>query len=214
MTLGKNSRICGVCVAVAALLVIAPQAWAINLLSNPGFEEGDTGAINGSGNPTDWQAWGPESGWHHNDAGKTIDDKAIKFWWDDAAVWQDFPATAGDDYLYSVMAFNSTGDPLNLWNGLLKAEFYDNLSGSGTPLLEMDIDRYYSASDPVDTWVELSGSVTAPAGAVLGRIILKIADWQESPGGSLNFDNASVVPEPATISLLAVGLACMLRRRR
>ncbi|MCP4594324.1 MAG: PEP-CTERM sorting domain-containing protein [bacterium] len=194
------------------------ESASANLLSNGGFEDGDTGGINGSGVPTDWFAWGSESGWHHDDAGKVIDTKAIKFWWDDTGVWQDFTVTAGEEYDFSVMALSVSGDPLIGWNGLLKAEFYNSAVGTepGDVLASVEVDRYYSASDPLDEWVDVGGVVEAPAGADIGRIILKLADWQSTVGGSLNLDEAGVVlvPEPGTVCLLAFGLVVGLRRRR
>ena len=197
-------------VALASVLVTSASA---NLLLNAGFEDGDTGNI-GDGVPN-WNVWG-NSGWHHDDAGKTLDSKAIKFWWDDAGVWQDVTVAAGQEYEFSVMALSASDDLLIGWNGLLKAEFYNSAvgTGSGDVLAAVDVDRFYSASDPQGQWVQLSGTVTAPANADLGRIILMIGDWQPDPGGSLNFDNAAInpVPEPAALVLLV--LAGVVVRRR
>lgn len=197
--------------AIAAALVV--PASAANLLVNGGFEDGSTGSI-GNGVPN-WSNWG-SSGWHHDDAGKVIGSKAIKFWWDDAGVWQDFTVTGNGQYAYSMQAFNSSSDPLVGWNGILKAEFYNSALGTdpANKLGEAVVDKFYSASDPRDQWVTISGAVTAPANADIGRIILMIADWQPGVGGSLNFDEASVtlVPEPITAVLL--GLALVAGRRR
>lgn len=199
--------------AVAAALA-APAA-AANLVGNPGFEDGDTGPI-GNGMPV-WGVWG-NSGWHHNDAGRVIGTKAIKFWWDDCGVFQDVPVVAGSQYLYSVMALSASSDPLVGWNGLLKAEFYNSALGTDSAhrLGQIDVARYYSASAPRDQWVTISGTVTPPPTADLARIILMIVDWQSTGvSGSLNFDESSItlVPEPATAGLLALALLLGLRRR-
>jgi len=198
--------------AVSVLLIGTLTVPALaNLLVNGDFETGDTGPINGAGVPTDWFAWGPTSGWHHDDAGKVIDTKAIKFWWDDVGLWQDFDATAGVEYLFSVEVLNATDDTLVGWNGILIAEFYDS---GDAQLTALTVDKYLSASDPVDQWVNVSGVVTAPAGTDYGRMILKIGDWTpDGVGGSLNLDNASVVPEPATLAVLLV-LGTLAARRR
>jgi hypothetical protein len=201
--------------SLVAALVLAAPALAANLLTNPGFEDGNTGNI-ADGIPG-WSAWG-NSGWHHDDAGRTIDAKAIKFWWDDAGVWQDVTVVAGQSYRYGLFAYNAGNDALVGWNGLLKAEFYNSALGTdpGHKLGEIDVDRFYSATDPRDQWVALSGTVVVPAGANLARIIVKIADWQSSGvGGSLNFDAASIelVPEPAALGLLLAGLLALRRVR-
>ena len=165
---------------------------ATNLLTNGDFEDGPTGNIN-AGIPG-WLTWG-SSGWHHDDPGRVIDTKAIKFWWDDAGVYQDFTATPGATYTFSVEVLNSTLETLTEWNGLIKAEFYDSSIGTevGDAILELELDRYYSASDPVDEWFTIGGLVTAPANADIGRIVMLIVDWAPNPSGALNFDNASVV---------------------
>ncbi len=201
---------------VAALVAwCCPIAGAAELLVNGGFEDGDPGNI--SAGVPGWNVWG-SSGWHHDDAGKTIDTKAIKFWWDDAGVWQDVTVEEGQEYHFSVQAFNASDDLLIGWNGLIKAEFYNSAIGTAAVdrLLEVDIAKYYSDTDPVDQWVELSGDVVAPATADIARIVLVVADWESVNGGAMNFDNASVtpVPEPGTLAIVALGLVTVARRRK
>lgn len=198
----------------AAAALAAPAS--ANLLVNGGFEDGATGNIS-DGIPN-WGVWG-SSGWHHDDAGKVIGTRAIKFWWDDAGVWQDVAVVAGNQYTYSVQAFNASGDLFTGWNGQLKAEFYNSALGTDPSqrLAEIVVDKYYSATDPVDQWVTLSGTVTAPPTADIGRITLQIVDWQSSGlHGSLNLDEASIVlfPEPAAGALLAAGAMLVVRRQR
>ena len=190
-----------------ALLAVTGIASA-DLLTNGGFEDGDTGQIN---QPIPgWSSWG-DAGWHHDDAGKVIDTKALKFWWDGAGLYQDVAVTPGETYDFSVEVFNASDDQLVGWNGLIKAEFYD---GTGGQLLNDELERYYSATGAVDEWVTIGGSRVAPAGAVTGRIVLLIVDWQETGvSGALNFDNASIVPEPATMALLGLG-GLLIRRRK
>jgi hypothetical protein len=194
--------------AMAVMVAMVVPASA-NLLTNGGFEDGATGNIT-AGVPG-WLEWG-SSGWHHDDAGRVIGTKAIKFWWDDAGMWQDVPVVGGQNYEFSIQAFNASAERLTGWNGWMRAEFYGS---SGENLLTAPNIKYYSATDPVDQWVSLSGVVTAPAGAVTGRMVFGIADWQPTGvSGALNFDEASIalVPEPATLGLL--GLAMFILRRR
>ena len=201
-------------VGALAVGLLAGVTSAQELLVNGDFETGGPhglGWIEGDYEywPEGWLGWG-QSGWHHNDAGRVIDTKAVKFWWDDCGLWQDFVATAGEEYDFSVSILNSTAEPAT-WNGLIKAEFYD---AAWAQLDAVELERFYSAAEPMDTWVEIGGSLTAPAGTAYGRIVLLEVDWFEGVGGPLNFDNASVTPEPATLALLGLGGLALLCRRR
>jgi hypothetical protein len=190
---------------IAVLLSVMIMTFAnANLLTDGDFEQGDTGGLNSM---PGWSNWGG-SGWHHND-GPLQGTKGLKFWWDDAGIWQDFTATAGLQYTFAVDGYNRSAMPCG-WNGLIRAEFYD---AANTKLSETQLDRFYSGSDPYDTWVTIGGTVTAPANTAYGRIILQIADWHSGISGDFFFDNASVeVPEPAT--LLVLGLGGLLLRRK
>lgn len=185
-----------------------------NVLVNPGFEDGATGQIN---QPIPgWLSWG-NSGWHHDDAGRVIDTKAIKFWWDDAGVWQDATAVGGAQYDIGVMVFNATSDRLTGWNAMVKAEFYNAALGTdaGHRLASQEW-RYYSAGGAVDQWVHIGGTITAPANADIVRIVMQQVDWQSSGvGGSINFDNAAInlVPEPTSLALFALAALASWRRR-
>ena len=193
-----------------ALLAMTGIASA-NILTNGGFEDGDTGQITGTPIPG-WQTWN-WSGWHHDDAGAIIDTKAVKLWWDDSGLYQDFAAVAGETYDFSVQCLDFSGDTAAVnWNGLIKAEFYDV---SDAQLLAQDLERFDSDNtvNPDDVWVEIGDSIIAPAGTSYGRIVLMVVDWHDGIGGAINFDNASVVPEPATLALLGLG-GLLLRRRK
>ena len=208
-----RSLLCGL--LVAALFVGFSATASAEMLINGGFEDGDTGVI--SDGVPGWNVWGP-SGWHHDDAGRVIDTKAIKFWWDDAGIWQDVTVTGGQEYNFGVQVFNYSQDQLFGWNGLIKAEFYNSALGTDAAnrLLEVDVDKYYSDGGLVDQWVEIGGTVTAPATADIARVVLVIADWQETGvGGALNFDNATItpVPEPSALLVLGLGALVLIRRR-
>ena len=110
-------------VVVMLMMACCVGAVQANLLDNPGFEDGPTGQMN---QPIPgWNTWG-SSGWHHDDAGRTIDTKAVKLWWSDAGYWQDIEVEAGHTYTFSCwMQWHNT-DPLGVdKKGVLKAEWYD-----------------------------------------------------------------------------------------
>ena len=131
---------------------------ATNVLTNGDFEDGGPAGLGGDPEyyPPGWMGWG-DNGWHHNDPGHVIDTKAIKYWWDNAGIFQDFAAAPGVTYDFSVEVLNSTLETLVGWNGVIKAEFYDSSVGITVEfaLIVLELDRYYSASDPVDVWITI-----------------------------------------------------------
>lgn len=185
-------------------LLLPTAASAAELLINAGFEDGDTGQMN---QPIPgWSTWGG-SGWHHADAGRTIDTKAMKFWWDDAGMWQDVAITGGAALEYGVSVFNSSAEP-DSWNLLVRLEFYNSAVGFGSAnMIAQEDFKFLPAGQPMDTWIALNQSVIAPVNADVARIVLNLTDWFPGVGGALNFDNATIatVPEPASLALLALG---------
>ncbi|MCE5185578.1 MAG: hypothetical protein LLF76_05575 [Planctomycetaceae bacterium] len=198
---------------IVMLLAIPGVLAQANLLLNPGFEEGDTGQVGVVPIPG-WNSWGT-AGWHNTDAGAVIDTKSIKFWWDGIGMWQDFAATPGRTYVYSVQVIDSSRDtsPKN-WDLQMEAEFYD---ASKVQLAAVVLDYFDSTIQPDDTWVEIGGSLTAPAGTSYGRVILRVVDWQSGIAGALYCDNVSVydqdlygqayAPNPANGSTVLLSLA-------
>ncbi len=174
-------------VIMSIILAIGIYAQA-NLLLNPGFEEGNTGQVGVVPIPG-WNSWG-NNGWHNDDAGAVIDTKSMKFWWDQVGLWQDFPATAGKTYVYSVQVIDASRDTSpNNWDLQIEAEFYDAANSMLTAVI---IGYFDSTLQPNDTWVEIGGSITAPAGTSYGRVVLRTVDWVSGIGGALYFDNVSV----------------------
>ncbi len=199
---------------VSLLMCAGAQA---NLILNGGFEGGDLGNID-SVTIDNWTKWG-NSGWHHDDAGYKNGDKGMKYWWDSTGMYQDFDATAGVEYTFSLAAISPSADMLKGWDLIVKAEWLDaNWAVLGGEV----IDRFVGAKsetnpgDGTDTWVTLSGTSTATDGAIHGRIVMYLeqaGDWGYT-GGGVYFDDASVVPEPMTIALLGLGSMALIRRKR
>jgi hypothetical protein len=168
------------------------NVWA-NLLENPGFEEGPTGRI--SDVPIQgWLAWG-SNGWHHNDAGRTIDTQAAKLWWTDSGIYQDFPATAERTYRFGGYMMHHVTDPLRDGaggipgdkTGDLKIEWYTETHN----LIREDAFGQISKDDPMNTWIFYTADVVAPVGTAYGRYLLRM--YQQTAGdGAVNYDNTSV----------------------
>lgn len=174
---------------IVLLLMSLSAAACANRLENGGFEAGELGWL-ADDVVTGWHRWG-SSGYHHNDAGATIDAKAVKLWHEDSGLWQDFDAAAGETYAFQVYCLDWSGDTsANNWDGAIDGEFYD---ASGTALVKVELGRFDSTSQPDDTWAAIGGTLTAPPGTAYGRIVLRLRDRQDEIGGSINFDNASVV---------------------
>ena len=95
------------------VLGISAQA---NLLVNGDFEDGDTGQI-GTVVIPGWNSWGA-NGWHNDDAGAVIDTKGDEIpGGDGVGMWQDFAASAGTTYDYSVQVIDFSGDTsANNWD--------------------------------------------------------------------------------------------------
>jgi hypothetical protein len=194
-----------------------------NLLTNGNFEQGDPAWLGDNPSIPGWTFWGT-NGWHMNDAGYKFDDKGMLVWWDDVGMYQDvFGVTVGQAYEFSVSAISKAADPLKGWDLMVKAEW---TAESWATISSTEIGRFIgaksvsNAGDGTDTWKLISGTAIAPEGAAHGKIYLQLvhdgdgADWGYT-GGSVCFDNASVVavPEPATMALLGLGLFFIKRRK-
>lgn len=97
------------------------------------------------------------------------------------------------------------------------------LTGTGYDELRMDLNVVTGAIDYYFNGASVGSldSTTVPgAFNIIGSMVSQIEFQRQGRGGtgtftgSLNFDSVSVVPEPATLGLLALGALCLRGRRR
>lgn len=196
-----------------ALGTVLAQA---NLLLNPTFQAG-TGP-GWFGNPgvviSNWTRWG-NSGWYTDDFGAT--NLNVKIWWDDTGIYQDWSASPGSVYVVGadIMRSPMSGDQPVHWQAYVKAEFYN---AANQQLLQYTVGTL-GPSGPSGIWYQVSGLVTSPANTAYGRIVMGLQNYQSGAAGAYYFDNGlaepSVIPEPATAMILALGFASLraLRKR-
>ncbi|HBG26784.1 MAG: hypothetical protein A2Y10_05510 [Planctomycetes bacterium GWF2_41_51] len=206
------------CVCLGVVLCGIAQA---NLLQNGDFEQGDVAWLGDHPSIPGWTYWGTD-GWHMSDAGYVKDAKGMLVWWDSVGMYQDvFDVIVGQEYEFSVEAITKSADKLKGWDLVMRAEW---TAENWATISSTDIGRFVGAkseSDPgdgTDTWKLISGTSIAPEGAAHGKIyfqLVQAGDWGYT-GGSVCFDNASVVlvPEPMTMALLGIGGLLFVRRRK
>lgn len=209
-----------VVLSISLGIVLCGTAHA-NLLVNGDFEQGNCDWLGNHPAIDGWTYWGTD-GWHMNDAGYTMDSKAMLVWWDTVGLYQDvFGVTAGQQFQYSVSAITKASDKLRGWDLVVKSEWTRD---DWSTICSNEIGRFVGAKsdsnpgDGTDTWKLITGTDIAPAGAAHGKIyfqLMQAGDWGYT-GGSVIFDNASVVlvPEPATITLLSIASMLLIKRRK
>jgi hypothetical protein len=199
---------------VGALLTASTKAPAA--LVNPGFElpNASGGDQYGSAN---WGAF--------NDAYTTAavtphsGTQALKvfgpfFQFGGAGVVQGgFAASPGQVWDASAFLRNDSADPIQGSNfAVVKVEFLN----AGNAVIGAFESPHFTAANPQNVWTPLSAQGIAPAGTTTAQIVLVHVQLNNPvTGGSVFFDDASLVPEPATAALTALsGLGLLCRRHR
>lgn len=201
-----------VLLSVLAVVVVAGTASA-NLLLNSSFETGTgQGGDLTAATVDNWTKWG--GGWWANDAAQD-GTWSIKRWENGTGMFQDFTASAGSSYSFSLYGYNNNIEPLTDLTLDLNVEWYD--SGDTKIGATILLDQL-TGSDPQGAWTLLSATAVAPGSTAYGRYYIS-TDHATVGGQSLFYDSAdvdlTVVPEPTIAGLLGVGavLFGFLRRK-
>ena len=218
--------------ALAMLTAMSFSTASSAALANASFESPDAsgGDVPGAGAP--WNSFNanfttsnlinnnPPGSFFNPDAKSGT--QLLKQFGVDAGSFQDLAASPGEEWTASAWAQSWAGDPNNN-TGLLQIFFRDattNLCDPGgfNPCNQ----AVFDTSQPLDTWVQLMTSATAPAGTTTARIqLILVPDATTPAGGALFWDDASLevsaVPVPAAVWLFGsglLGLVGVARRRK
>lgn len=127
--------------------------------------------------------------------------------------FQNFAIAPGQSATAKGYGMTLSGDKMSGANwALLKLIYRD----AGDNDLAFSESMFIDANTTPDVWHELTMSLgPAPAGTAKGSLFMLFLQ-PEVAGGSAFFDDleVNVVPEPATMTALAIGVGCMLRKRR
>ena len=211
-----------------ALMVGTTQA---NLLTNPGFEDG----VFKANNPPDswidsWTSYTSNMTWFKDKGQEANAHSGSRYiqmnnWWTGSAthydvyLWQNVTGlTAGADYSFSVWGKSVTSGTTAL--GGMYMVWY-NTSSVMTSSAAGYISSTRVDGSVGDTWTQMDfGSLTAPAGTVAGVFFL-LGEDENNPNHTgttgavgIYYDDAVMIPEPATIGLLGLGALVLTRRRK
>jgi hypothetical protein len=193
-----------------AIFAMAGIASAANLLTNGDFALGSDGTTAPNNAALAWSQYNSSGGWNNREtSGNPVPGDYLMAigcaGGYGAFAWQDVVGTAGTIYKLSA---DSSLD--NWWKnaGYLKIEFYD----AGAVMVGFAESPHWAQAgyDTGLPWANYSITGTAPAGTVTVRSML--GTWGE--GGTARFDNAVLVPEPATMIMLGLGSLFMARRKK
>lgn len=195
-------------VASASILLLGMSVTSnAELLVSEGFEAGDF-----SGWTTFGEGWRIGGGGDANTgAFGAVNDVLTSHTSVFRGVQQTVAATAGDLYTFSAFIAGVTVDQSSAF---LEMNFLDGSGGviASATSAPITMDQPFTQVSIVEATAPV-GTVQVRAGAIV--LASGIDNTTQSDADFLIFDDFSLtVPEPASIALLGVGVACMLGRKR
>jgi hypothetical protein len=214
----KTSNIIIAACAVGTGLNIIPQALAQSILADPGFEQQLTAPNPNPNGQAGWANFGGatflETGVAHGGSW-VLDTPAGGGGYSVPGTYQDFAASPGETFTLSGWVYTPNALVPNSNDfAILQLSWFTgappNNYGGGTGLGSTGVDVGTPAGGggvalPQDVWTFVSVTATAPADtASMGAYLL---DINADSNGTFYFDDMSltVVPEPTTLSLGALG---------
>jgi hypothetical protein len=216
-------------VVVLTAAFISPPAWA-NLLNDPGFEVNPlTTALNVLNNFTTYQGqWGPEAATITGVDGGVTPAQGVKMlrMVNTGSYTQAFQVTNVTSYAALIDSGGATVNLGALFNvdkiipaalGGISVSFF---TASNYGSLTGFISGNFILDNNANTWQTISVTGTIPVGT---RWLLSQAFFQDATllgldgnyyPGYVDAADMTVVPEPATLGLLAMGILALRRKRR
>jgi len=198
-------------VLLSAVCLAVGAANAQNLLLNGDFNTPASGAW-----PDNWSGWSWGNGWANHENNLTVSYDTSYYVVGGAAgnggggFFQTVAATAGMEYNLNVLSgadawWLPTGTMSMIWLDSGGAEISNNTRNTVDPAV------YGNNYDIPHPWAAYSLTATAPAGTTQ----VKVEFAGNNATGSLWFENAylSVIPEPGTAALLALGSVLLIGYR-
>lgn len=186
---------CLVVLMLAGIVSVSAQA---NMVYNGDFNTGD---LDG------WWAWAPDPDNQSVTPQSVVNydgtTNAMMVSASDGA-WQELGTNAfacSETTTYTVSLVYNEVD----WVGAgINLKYWD---AGWTVVGEQWIDLVFSSNQGTEEWIPFSTDFTSVAGAANMEVKIAMGGW-----GTLYVEDVSVVPEPATMALIAIGSALLLRR--
>jgi hypothetical protein len=214
----KRNRIPSGIAAVLTVLLVGMAGSVSAQLQNPGFESPDAsgGDVPGTDN------WNSFNNVFTTAALSRSGSQSLKTFGPfspggGSGAVQALPAFPGDTWVGEIYAINSSLDPIdNVDFGVYKIEFLDinfQLAAGGIFGVDVFESNPVNASSPLDQWILLGvGTAPAPANTAYAQAVLVKVDVDGTQGGSIFWDDASLVLDAIPVEPTTFGKIKQLYR--